>query len=277
MAGQIPTKRQIQEAAKAAQTKKAPGKAVAKTNDAKPESKSEFTPAKAKVHTENIAKAGSTFGKLLLEAYKGRIWFAMGYTTWQQYLDGEFGGAPLQLPRDKRKIEALELAKGGMSTRAIAAATGVSKSSVANDIVESSTVHKLDSSNELPPTDDSTPPDLDGIDGDPCNIIDGQVVSSDEIPRTTIGLDGKERAVTAKPVQPKDTVVDIASVTRVIAKDIANITVRLGDVIDRDDYVANEAVVDQAMKQAISDFVTEASGLPSWPALKDAISEPQPY
>lgn len=46
--------------------------------------------AQAQTLTARIKKAGEEFGALLLEAYEGEAWRPMGYTTWQDYVAGEF-------------------------------------------------------------------------------------------------------------------------------------------------------------------------------------------
>lgn len=64
---------------------------------------------------------------LILEAFHGRAWVPMEYTSWAAYCEDNFTGAGmLRLPDDIVDV----LAGEGMSTRSIAAATGRSKSDV---------------------------------------------------------------------------------------------------------------------------------------------------
>jgi hypothetical protein len=71
-------------------------------------------------------------------AYAERDWEALGYNGWDAYVVGEFGN---ELPRfnskgDERKV-IWDLSDAHMSTRAIAAATGTSKSGVARIVKDS--------------------------------------------------------------------------------------------------------------------------------------------
>jgi hypothetical protein len=180
----------------------------------KPEEKSDFTPVKAKAHTAKLQKSSEGLYELIKDAsYLGRIWLALGHKTWDAYLDAELGGIPLTLPRENRKATVVSLAQAGMSTRAIAAATGVSKSTIAGDIAQSSTFQNR--TFEPEPGDDSTPPELDGdnitdaqeVDEDGNPLPDGCVLDDDgnAVPagRAVKGLDGKERTVAARPKEPE--------------------------------------------------------------------------
>lgn len=70
----------------------------------------------------------------LRKLYVGRGWIALGHATWEECCDVEFAGNRLQLTRGQRQAVVQELAAAGMSTRAMAAATGVSKNTVARDL-----------------------------------------------------------------------------------------------------------------------------------------------
>jgi hypothetical protein len=72
--------------------------------------------------------------QLITEAYESRAWAALGYSSWDDYCTREFGTARLKLPREERQEVVASLREQGMSTRAIAAATGVHHSTVADDL-----------------------------------------------------------------------------------------------------------------------------------------------
>lgn len=96
----------------------------------------------ARALTERIK---SKMGDLMLDvvkAHQGRAWIALGYEAWPDYIKGEFGHAPLSLPREQRRAVVALLRGQGMSTRAIAPALGVDNKTVHNDLstVENSTV-----------------------------------------------------------------------------------------------------------------------------------------
>ena len=66
----------------------------------------------------------------LVTAWHGRIWEAMGYANWDAWIEGEFDGYPIALPRDKRRTVMQSMKASGLSTRAIAAAVGVDQATV---------------------------------------------------------------------------------------------------------------------------------------------------
>ncbi len=74
-------------------------------------------------------------GRLLDEAKRGHVHEALGFKSWTSYVADALGGQ-LQLSGDARQAMVQVLAGEGMSVRAIAAATGVSKSTVDRDIAQ---------------------------------------------------------------------------------------------------------------------------------------------
>lgn len=114
----------------------------------------QFTADEARELTDKIRHHFDAAAPLIAHAYQGRIWFALGYADWHEYLTGEFGG-PLRLGREERKAAVLDLRQEGLSTRAIGDALGVHHDTVASDL------------NELS--------------------------ENRQLPETIVGLDGKER------------------------------------------------------------------------------------
>jgi hypothetical protein len=72
--------------------------------------------------------------ELIGRAWIGRVWLALGYQSWPDYIKGEFDQAPFHLPREERRAVAALLRGQGMSTRAIGAATGTDDKTVRNDL-----------------------------------------------------------------------------------------------------------------------------------------------
>lgn len=71
----------------------------------------------------------------IIDAYQARDWETLGYDSWASYVEAEFVGATrLRLPREDRRELVSTLRNAGLSTRAIASATGASKGTVDNDI-----------------------------------------------------------------------------------------------------------------------------------------------
>lgn len=85
----------------------------------------------ARTLTDRIKIAVEGTWQMIQEAYTSRAWAALGYDTWDSYVDAEFRTARLALPREEREETIQSLRSVGMSTRAIASATGLSQSTVA--------------------------------------------------------------------------------------------------------------------------------------------------
>lgn len=108
-------------------------------------------------------------------AYASRDWEPLGYATWHDYLDGEFGAHRIALPMEERREVVAVMSRAGMSTRAIAPALGVSVGTVHADRV-STVQNRTDESTDAAPTTDQ--------------------------PRTVHSLDGRSRpAVQPRPRQ----------------------------------------------------------------------------
>lgn len=103
------------------------------------------------------------------EAKAGNIHEVLGFASWTAYLADALGGQ-LEV-RGPVRLEVVQFLAGeGMSTRGIAAITGASKSTIANDLAQVSNSGHVDS------------------DGDQSAVPNG--TPADE--QKTVGLDGKE-------------------------------------------------------------------------------------
>jgi len=67
-------------------------------------------------------------------AYAERDWEAMGYESWEEYVDGEYSEQRLKLSPEHRQKAVAELRLAGMSQRAIGAVLGVSQKTVDRDL-----------------------------------------------------------------------------------------------------------------------------------------------
>ena len=67
---------------------------------------------------------------LIAKAYREQDWLALGYDSWDDYVAGEFDTARWKVHKAERAPVVTMLRSAGMSTRAIAAATGESQSTV---------------------------------------------------------------------------------------------------------------------------------------------------
>jgi hypothetical protein len=90
----------------------------------------ELSADKARALTDQIKAGMERIWDLVSRAYCGRAWAALGYESWDDYLDGEFGSVRLQLPREDRTEVVSSMRASGMSIRAIASGTGLSRGTV---------------------------------------------------------------------------------------------------------------------------------------------------
>lgn len=84
----------------------------------------------ARVITDRIIALVSTTWELVIQAYVGQAWTALGYDSWDAYCAAEFQATHLRLPLEERTEVVASLRDAGMPYRAIAAATGSSVGSV---------------------------------------------------------------------------------------------------------------------------------------------------
>lgn len=98
----------------------------------------EVVPSITLIQAQEITqKLRNEYGKveeLVVSAYANRIWLVMGYRSWDEYIDGEFKDLAVTPPKDQRARTIAAYSEAGMSTRAISAVTGLSKSSVNREV-----------------------------------------------------------------------------------------------------------------------------------------------
>lgn len=92
----------------------------------------DLTKEAARELTDKITRSVVDTFDLVAEAYGRRAWAALGYATWKQYVAAEF--EQIALPKDERQSVIGALRAAGMSTRAIAVATGVDPKTVRNNL-----------------------------------------------------------------------------------------------------------------------------------------------
>ncbi len=86
--------------------------------------------SEARELTEEIAQTLALAWDKVVEAYQRRVWEPLGYGSWDSYCRAELGSTRLRLPSEERDEAVRSLRSAGLSTRAIAAATGTSKGTV---------------------------------------------------------------------------------------------------------------------------------------------------
>jgi hypothetical protein len=80
--------------------------------------------------TREIAQTLAVAWDKIVEAYQRRVWEPLGYGSWDCYCRAELGATRLRLPAEEREEAVRSLRSAGLSTRAIASATGRSRSAV---------------------------------------------------------------------------------------------------------------------------------------------------
>lgn len=88
----------------------------------------------ARAITDRIKVGVEAVWELIKQAYTERAWESLGYTSWDDYCTREFGTSRLRLPREERAETLPSLRESGMSLRAIATATGLSKDTVQREL-----------------------------------------------------------------------------------------------------------------------------------------------
>ncbi|PMB97341.1 hypothetical protein [Brevibacterium luteolum] len=76
-----------------------------------------FTEATARELTEELKSDYGAIRSKIGAAWRGRIWTALGYDSWQDYLDAEFVDLTLRPPKELEEQVVSELRGGHEHTR----------------------------------------------------------------------------------------------------------------------------------------------------------------
>lgn len=99
-----------------------------------PSSRVAMTADAARDLTDQIKTGMESVYHLIRAAYRGRAWQALGFGSWDEYVTREFGDLHLRPPLEYRQDVVISLREAGMSTRAIASATQLSKDTVRREL-----------------------------------------------------------------------------------------------------------------------------------------------
>ena len=88
----------------------------------------------ARALTDRIKVNLGTTWELVVDAYLGRAWAALGYKSWGAYCAAELDTQYVKLPRETRMEAVAQLYGSGMSLRAVAEATGYSRETIRRDL-----------------------------------------------------------------------------------------------------------------------------------------------
>lgn len=101
---------------------------------------------------------------LLVEAYQGRAWEPLGLPDWGAFVSHTLDVEHLKIPRAQRREIVQVLREGGLTVRAIAAATGMSVGTVANampGLADERSILNIEEAEEAEPELFSIPATLD--------------------------------------------------------------------------------------------------------------------
>lgn len=94
----------------------------------------EISASDARDLTDRIKTGVEAIWELIKQAYQSRAWAALGYDSWDDYCTREFGTSRIRLPREERQEVVASMREIGMSTRAIASATGNNRKTIMSDL-----------------------------------------------------------------------------------------------------------------------------------------------
>lgn len=99
-----------------------------------PLSPTDFTADEAREFTDDLKLDYVILQGKIAQAFKGKIWIALGYEDWADYITAEFGGLRIRPPKETELKAIQELSAADMSSRDIAAAYGIHHSTVAEKL-----------------------------------------------------------------------------------------------------------------------------------------------
>lgn len=95
-----------------------------------------LSPASAEQVTIQIRSMLERAWEYIAIAYQGRAYLALGYETWDEYVDDRLAGLRLTVPREERAEAVAALSNAKMSLRAIAKVLGVSPATAYRDLAD---------------------------------------------------------------------------------------------------------------------------------------------
>ena len=94
----------------------------------------ELSPASAEQVTQQIRTMVERTWEYIAIAYQGRAYAALGYRSWDEYVDDRLGDLRLTVPREERPHAVAALTNARMSLRAIAKVLGVGLGTIHRDL-----------------------------------------------------------------------------------------------------------------------------------------------
>lgn len=224
--------------------------------------------------TDRIKVGVEAVWDLVKQSYASRAWSVLGYASWDDYCTREFGTSRIKLPREERQEVVASMREIGMSTRAIASATGNSVGTVHAELSRRS---ELNTSEPAPVT---------GTDGktytprpaqrpaEPESSFDdepepsAQVSPGEEIPTTNIiGADDLEELnqpepepeAKAEPSKPRRS--PITDDANRIGWEIRKAAEKLDALTEDDRYTTNKEKVTPLLRGHLQYVIETATGI----------------
>jgi hypothetical protein len=139
---------------------------------------------------------------LIGRAWKQEHWRVLGYKSWAEYVDGEFGEERLKLPTEHRRKAVEELRLLGMSQRAIGTALDVPQSTVRDDLQVSGSTHLEETKGTDGKTYAASRPSSPSGDGEADARPVDDSHSDDEAPIDATSVGAGETAIEGPGVSP---------------------------------------------------------------------------
>lgn len=204
---------------------------------------------------DSVAQTWDRLASQVAEAYQRRADKALGYESWADYAQAEFGEKTASIAAPIRRELVYTLSAEGMSTRAIAPAVGVSPRQAAYDVA--SGVQEVHTSVEPEVRHDVAPTQVAAPAAEPephpskswsdfATAVEQQVNAQPEPPKVT-GLDGKTYQKPKTPTPRRHSLVDDAVKA---SRDLAATAEKLRSIASDDRFTTNKSDIQDALRPA---------------------------
>jgi hypothetical protein len=188
---------------------------------------------------DSVAQTWDRLASQVAEAYQRRADKALGYESWADYAQAEFGEKTASIAAPIRRELVSTLSAEGMSTRAIAPAVGVSRQQIVNDRRASEVSTNL---TPAPAADPEPHPSKSWSDF--ATAVEQQVNAQ---PAKVTGLDGKTYQKPKTPSPRRHSLVDDAVKA---SRDLAATAEKLRSIASDDRFTTNKSDIQDALRPA---------------------------
>ena len=201
-----------------------------------------LTRSEARELTDCIKGAIAIAWDLIVKAYDERAWTALGYAKWDEYCEAEFGTTRLRLPREERAEVVASLRESGLSIRAIASATGLSKNTVQSDVSQIGTTAPGGVTESTPGQTDRVAAALAAAQAkQDVAPVEPIVVTPEMMPERITGIDGKSYPKPTVATKPRRWPISNDAVK--ISLELSRVVNRMRKLVDDDRFTANRDMI----------------------------------